>query len=144
MKLHKHGMYTLLALLFASGVVWLVVHALATDVPLEMMQYQAVKLWSMRIHAMAAAITLMLLGAVWVTHSKMGWRLQKNRISGVIQLLSWLALALSAYLLGYAPDGALRLASQWLHWGLGMALPLFVVWHVLAAKRQAGKTPVDK
>ncbi len=130
MNLHKHGMYALLLVLFASGVAWLVVHAIATDVPLEMIQYQAAKLWSMRVHALAAVLTLLLLGAVGATHSRLGWRLQKNRISGVIQLFSWLTLALTAYFLGYAPEGALRLVTQWLHWGVGLALPLFVAWHV--------------
>jgi hypothetical protein len=152
MKLHKQAIYALLALLFISGVLWLAIHAIATDVPLEMMAYQAVKLGAMRVHALAGVMTLLALGGVWATHSRMGWRLQINRLSGVIQLVSWMTLALTAYFLGYAPEGALRLASQWLHWGLGLALPLLVLWHVLVAKYlmehdavlQAGNTPVDK
>jgi len=126
----KRLVYAGLAVLTLSGIFWLIMHTLKTDVPAEMMVMQAVKSWSMRLHAFAASISLITLGAVWATHSRLGWQLQKNRVTGVLNIAVWLLLALTAYCLGYMPDGEFRDWSQRLHWGFGIALPLFVWLHM--------------
>lgn len=135
----KRLVYASLAVLTVSGVVWLIVHVLKTDVPAQMMEMQAVKSWSMRLHAFAASVSLITLGAVWATHSRLGWQLQKNRVTGVLNIAVWLLLALTAYCLGYAPEGWMRDGSQWLHWGFGIVLPLLVWLHV--AKHLSRKNP---
>jgi len=134
----RRVLYVSLTVLSLSGVVWLVMpYIFEVDVFAQVIKMRLVKSWSMRIHAFAASISLITLGAVWATHSRMGWRLQKNRVTGVLNMAVWLLLALTAYCLGYAPDGVFRDWSAWLHWSLGIALPLIAWLHI--AKRSSRK-----
>jgi hypothetical protein len=125
---HKNTFYALTLLLCLTGFAWLFMHAQTAET--DLLEAQTSKLWLMRIHALCASLMLMLLGAVLVAHSLPQWRTRRRRSSGALHGSAWLLLALSAYFLGYAPEGLLRGASQWLHWGVGLAMPLLVAWHI--------------
>ncbi len=123
---HKNTLYALTLLLCLTGFAWLGLHAQSDDI--------VGKLWLMRVHALVASLMLILLGAVLVAHSQPQWRTRRKRVSGTLHGSAWALLALTAYFLGYAPEGLLRVASQWLHWGLGLAMPILVWWHARGKK----------
>jgi hypothetical protein len=133
---HKNTLYSLTLLLCVTGFAWLILYAQSSDASVDAMAQQAQKLWLMRAHALGASLMLMLLGAVLVAHSQPQWRTRRKRASGTLHGSAWLVLALTAYSLGYAPEGLLREASQWLHWGVGLAMPLLVWWHVRGKKSE--------
>ncbi len=132
---HKNTLYALTLLLCLTGFAWLYIHLQSNDA--NILAQQSSKLWLMRAHALAASLMLMLLGAVLVAHSLPQWRVAqqgRKQVSGALHGSAWLVLVLTAYLLGYASEGVLREASQYVHWGVGLAMPLLVWWHARSKK----------
>lgn len=129
----QRGIYGSVGLLAVTGVVWLLVHWLLPEAEPGALPY---KLWAMRVHAAAALVSLVMAGSVMTHHIRLAWRLKKNRMSGSLMAATLTVLAGTGYALGYAPEGLLRQWSSWGHWGMGVAVPLFLAAHVLLGQRQ--------
>jgi hypothetical protein len=117
------------AVMSLSGLAWLAVQwQFSTEsdliVALPLMK------WLIKLHVAAALVSLVALGMLLVLHVPRGWRQTLNKTTGVINLSSWLTLALSGYLLWYGPQGYLRDWVAWSHWLIGMALPVSIWVHL--------------
>ena len=119
-------LYTVVAVLFVTGVVWLTVDRavwpeLATDL--------------LRVHGAAAMVMLVLLGTLLPLHARVGWRRGRNVASGILMLASNGLLVLTALGLYYAGSDTFRYWTSELHVGLGVALPLLITGHVIVGRR---------
>ena len=145
---HAHGpvrlarwqlqaVYASFGLLSASGLLWLALHALAlTNASADGMALPSpAKAWAMRVHAASAMLALIALGTVLPVHVCSAWHRRRNRLSGCLNLLVFGVLSLTGYALWYASEGGLKQWSAWLHWGLGVVLPLVLLVHVVWGQR---------
>jgi hypothetical protein len=68
-----------------------------------------------------------------------GWRVRRNQLSGVLNLVGLALLVLTAYMLGYTPEGSWRQAAVWVHWGLGGVLPAVLMVHIVMGRGRRSK-----
>ena len=122
-----------LAALLASGAVWLVFHHLLA-VAGELSPHPA-ESWSMRVHGAFAMAALLVVGGLLTQHSLPAWRRGLNRASGAWVAGTMLLLTVTGYLLYYLGSPALRETTSWLHWTVGLAVPLLLGLHLLKAGR---------
>ncbi len=128
--LHRLLAYLVLALLFASGLVHLLLHDYfplpgplgPSPRPLEISM--------LRLHGGAAMATLVLLGSVLGSHVLRFWRHGQNRTAGALFLGALALLGASGYGLYYLDDQWLRGWTREAHIAIGLAaLPVFL-WHL--------------
>jgi len=117
----KWTLYGVTLTLWATGSMWL----LASD-------WQSV---AMRIHGAAAMGFLMAYGALLLHHVPLGWKQQRERVTGAILVAVNGILILTGWGLYYFVDRALRDWTGKLHWILGLGLPVLIFIHVLIGRR---------
>ena len=128
--------WTLLAVLgglVASGALWLVYHHLV-PVRNDMSTHPA-EAWGLRLHGGLAMAVLVLVGMLFPTHVLPAWRRGLNRGSGGVMMGTMVLLTVTGYLLYYAGSPWLRDAVSWLHWGVGLVLPVLLGLHMLLGGR---------
>jgi len=133
---NKRLLYSGTALLFGSGVLWLVLHYFGytqgefgnAPHPLEPL--------FLKLHGAAAMIFLMLLGSLLRVHIPRGWTSEKNRVLGTVLGAFNLLLIVSAYALYYLANEETRPWISATHWILGLALPLLLVVHIIVGRRR--------
>ena len=132
---HEAWVCAVLAGLVISGALWLIYHHLVPRG--ELMPTNPIESWSLRVHGGLAMIALVLLGTLLRQHIGTAWRLGRSRRSGALMLGAMLLLTATGYLLYYASSEPLRDAASWLHWGIGLALPAFLILHLMRGGRFA-------
>lgn len=128
----RRAVYAATGVLTLSGLAWLLVALFA---PPDWPAAGPAKLWSMRAHGAAVLATLVMLGSLMPVHIRNGWLIRRNRSSGAVLTLAATALAITGYLLGYAPEALARPWAGWLHWAVGAAAPLLLMGHVWLGHR---------
>jgi len=113
--------------------VWLVADALKDGDGGE--AWQAVAANLLMIHGGAAMVTLVLLGALYPLHMRLGWRANRNRVSGCLMVTINGLLILTAFGLYYSGADVLRAWTGYVHIAVGLALPILVGIHVLLGRR---------
>lgn len=136
----RRCVYASTALLTATGLAWLALYVLAPDLQeglsgLSMFPWQAGKQWSMRLHAIGALASCVAVGSLLPLHVSGAWQRRVNRISGGTALGIFALLTLTGYALWYAPEGAVRQAAAWLHWGFGCAAPFGLWLHIRLGRK---------
>jgi hypothetical protein len=131
-QFHRYLLYAVLAVLFLSGAVWAYLNYLVSQ-PGE--SVAAVKSWSMKTHGAAAMATLVLIGTVLTAHVRFAWRAGRNRANGMLFLSAFGILTVTGYGLYYAGDERLRAWTGWIHLGVGLALPLLLLIHILLGRK---------
>lgn len=127
---HRRAIYWTLCALWISGVLWLIFHYwLPTEGtfgpaphPLEQ--------WWLRLHGLAAMVTLVAIGSVLPNHVRNGWRRGGNRASAMVFGLMGVWLVATGYALYYLAG---MLSETWLsllHWLPGVAIALVFWAHV--------------
>ena len=127
------AIYALFTTLFASGAVWLVADALKDGDGGE--AWQAVAANLLMIHGGASMVTLVLLGALYPLHMRLGWRANRNRVSGSLMVTINGLLILTAFGLYYSGADVLRTWTGYVHIAVGLAFPILVGIHVLLGRR---------
>jgi hypothetical protein len=140
-RFHRYFLYAVLALLFFSGAAWAYFNYFLTAE-----DFAASKTWALRIHGAAAMVTLVLIGTILTAHVRFAWRAGRNRSNGSLFLGTFGILTVTGYGLYYAGGERLRAWTSWIHLGIGLALPILLVVHILLGKRtrtpsRATKTP---
>ena len=130
-RLHRYLLYAVLTLLVLSGVIWAYFNYV-TSLPEEFAA--TLKSWSLKVHGAAAMAILVLIGTVLTTHVKFAWRAGRNRFNGIVLLSIFAFLAVTGYGLYYAGGERLRAWTSWIHLAIGLALPIFVVLHILVGR----------
>lgn len=130
--LQRRLLYGVLGLLFLSGVAWASWNYLvASQGDFE----TSAKAWAMKIHGAAAMAVLVLVGMLLTGHVRFAWRARRNRVNGSLFLGAFGILTVSGYGLYYAGGERLRAWTSWIHLAVGLALPLFLILHILLGKR---------
>ena len=125
-RAYRLTLYATGAVLLLTGAAWAWLHYRVDEriaVP--------VNAWLMKIHGGAAMLALVLIGSVLFQHVGAGWRLARNRSSGITALALSALLAVTGYLLYYAGDERVRSFSSLLHLAVGVIAPLLLAVHVL-------------
>jgi hypothetical protein len=131
---HRLTLYTASLLLFLSGVAWAWANHL-DETAQAVGSVRQLKPWLLKIHGFSAMVFVLLLGTLLPGHVRRAWQMRKNRGNGVIFLTSVSMLTLSGYALYYLGGEEWRNAVSKLHLWLGVAAPVFLVWHIRSGRR---------
>lgn len=123
----RRGLYATGTLAALSGVAWL----------LTPRRFSAV---SMEIHAAAAMVLLVLIGAISALHAPAAWRQRRNHVSGSLLAAALGVLALTGYLLYYLGDELGRTIASATHWLLGLACVALLAAHAWLGRRSASES----
>lgn len=89
----------------------------------------------LKIHGAAAFAMMLSFGAILGAHIPASWRTGRSRRIGLTLTTVVSLQVLSAWLLYYMADEAVREWVVYLHLGLGVFLPLWLSAHILLGKR---------
>jgi drug/metabolite transporter (DMT)-like permease len=133
---HIRWVYWSSAVLFSTGVLWLVFHYFVHvrgefgDRP------HALEAWWLRLHGAAAMVVLIVLGSLLPIHVRRGWHQRRNLLAGVILSVLATLLIASGYALYYFGGEEARPLISAVHWLFGLAAPLLLVWHIWRGRKQ--------
>jgi hypothetical protein len=127
------------AVLLATGALWLVYHYLMrvhgelgeTPHPLEH--------WWLRLHGAAAMVFLVVVGALIPIHMRRAWHQRRNRAMGIALCAVVLALGTTGYALYYFGGEEARSLISLVHWGLGLAAPAAVIYHIARGRHTSAQ-----
>ncbi len=133
---HKKTLYGVFALLWLSGLLWLIFHHFmrlngefgSTAHPLE--------IWWLRLHGLMGFAMLLLIGSILPVHARSAWRLNKNRRSGLGMKLLFGWLALTGYCLYYFISETNEAWLPVLHWSVGLATPALLILHIRLGRKR--------
>lgn len=138
-RFHRSLLYTVVALLFFSGAAWAYWNYLTPSLGDFV---SSAKAWAMKIHGAAAMAILVLIGTLLTAHVRFAWRAGRNRGNGAFFLSVLGILTVTGYVLYYASGEKLRAWTSWIHLGVGLALPVLLVIHILSGKRTRPVLPL--
>lgn len=126
----RYAIYGSLAVLVGSGIVWLGAAwpLVAESADALSKSARGVALWALRLHGVAAYVTLVVAGSVLPVHIRLGWSRHRNRASGSVMATLFVVLAASGLWLYYGGEAGRRGVSL-AHWILGLALPIWLLTH---------------
>jgi len=142
----RWALYAVFLVLFVTGAGWLVADDLKDSAEI----WQQAAAYLLMIHGGATMVVLLLLGALFPLHMRRGWRARKNRMTGSVMVAFNAVLVVTAFGLYYSGSDVIRLATGRLHYGIGLALPILMLVHIVLGRRadvdagSAGSTRTDR
>jgi hypothetical protein len=135
---HERWVYGIGAVLFLSGLGWLIAHYFFA--PASEFGETAVapsEPWWLRVHGGAAMVFLIALGSLLPGHIKLAWKFRQNLGSGFLMLGIAGVLILTGYGLYYAGGEETRPWISLIHWAVGIAAGGGLLLHVQLGKRRS-------
>ena len=129
----RYGLYAIFAVLFVTGVVWLIADYQKQSADGEF--WQAMSAALLMVHGGAAMLTLVLLGALVPVHIRKAWLSRKNRVTGTVMATANVLLVATAFGLYYAGSDVLRAWTSDAHIAVGLAFPILLLIHILTGRR---------
>jgi hypothetical protein len=86
-------------------------------------------------HAAVAFVFLIVIGSLWSVHMRAGWRRHRQRLSGLLLLVSLLWLTFSAVGVYYLVDEAWANVAGLGHALMGVLLVVPFIWHAIVGWR---------
>jgi hypothetical protein len=124
----RSTVYGIFGILIVTGIAWMYAQLRVED-PV----WEYIPNLLMKIHGAVAMLALILLGYLF-KHIKIGWRMKKNRTSGLGVLFVYVFLIVSGYSLYYAGDENSRtFISRWHSW-IGIATMVVLALHVIIGR----------
>jgi hypothetical protein len=134
---HKQFLYGLTALLWLTGVIWLYFkYACKTDE--WQFQTHPAQSMSLMIHGAVAMGFLVTFGSL-LFHIPQGWQQKLQRPTGITLLAICVSLILTGWGLYYLGNDDQRNIVSIIHWGIGIALPVILFFHVWKIARRINK-----
>lgn len=133
----RWGLYATFAILFATGVAWVIADQWKDSPSGEFWQATAANL--LVTHGGAAMMTLLLLGALFPIHVARAWRGRLNRVSGAIMIAFNVVLIATAFGLYYLGSETLRPWTSNIHVVAGVAFPAMLAVHIWLGRRSKRK-----
>ena len=127
---HRRALYASLALLAASGALWLLFHYFVRGATEWGEGPHPLESWWLRLHGLAAMLTLLALGSLLTTHVARAWRAGRNRASGSALGAALVLLIATGYALYYFGGEQSRPALSLVHWVFGGVAVVLIVAHV--------------
>jgi hypothetical protein len=87
-----------------------------------------------------ACLVLLIIGALWSVHMRANWRHRLNHRTGLIVVLSLLAMLLTGIGIFYFGDEQLSLTTSVVHTLLGLAAAPFCIYHIVVGRKSARRT----
>jgi O-antigen/teichoic acid export membrane protein len=139
----RRGIHASVIALLGSGLAWLAVHYTVGAGASELPHWS--ESWLMKLHGAATMASLFFFGCVMAAHVPRGWRMGRQRRTGLALWTLVALLVISGYALYYVAPEAWRPAIGISHAVLGSVLALLLLWHRRGSQR-AGlahpRTPV--
>jgi hypothetical protein len=120
---------------WVSGAAWLAVRYFARVEGLP----HPLEPWLIRAHSAFAFGALWMCGVVWAAHVQPSWEQLARRRSGIALAAVLVVLVVSAYGLFYLGNERARAIASVLHWGIGLALPGWLLIHVVGQRRRRAR-----
>jgi hypothetical protein len=112
-----------------TGLGWVIEHFfMKPQDPLGFANSTSEPLW-LKIHGAFAFLALWTGGMLWGMHVVKAWHTRLHRWSGSTLFGALLVLIATGYLLYYVADDGARNALSWIHWVLGIGLPIAYLIH---------------
>ena len=129
------AVYVGLGLLVVSGIGWLVLDQSVRVIGEFGSEHHPAERWALILHGISAYFFLIVAGAMIPVHVQLGWRIGRNRSSGMIMASSCILLALTALGLYYFGDEVARHWTSVIHWGVGLAVGPMLAIHSINGRR---------
>ena len=134
---HRLWLHGSLAVLFFTGVGWWLLHDFVQVETDFGPRGHPLASWSLKLHGLAALVSLVVLGSLVPLHMRRGWLAHRNRWHGGILVAVLFLLTLTGYGLYYSGLETLREISSWAHRVLGLLLPAIIALHIRAGRRSS-------
>jgi hypothetical protein len=128
--------------LLLSGLAWAWLHRL-DEAGTAGGPWRELEPWLMKVHGFAALGFVLLLGTLLPVHVRHSWHARRNRANGAFFLTVVSILTLTGYALYYLGDEKLRALYSDVHFWLGAAIPLLLIWHIWCGHRATGTKAPD-
>ena len=139
---HRWSIYIIGLALLITGLAWAWLHRL-DEAGNAGGPWREFKPGLMKIHGFAALGFVLLLGTLLPVHVRHSWHARRNRANGAFFLSSVSILILTGYALYYLGDEKLRALCSDVHFWLGAAIPLLLIWHIWSGRRAARTNPAS-
>lgn len=131
-------LYTATALLWITGVVWLILHYYF-NTPLQFeTRSSSLEPMMIKIHGLAAMLFLIMTGSLMM-HIRRGLALKLNLLSGVSMIGLCGILTLTAWMLYYCSADAWRSNASIVHSLLGTIFPAAIFFHIMIGRKLRGR-----
>lgn len=137
---HRWSLYFIGLTLLLTGLVWAWLHWL-DEAGGTAASWRELKPGLMKAHGFAAVGFMLLLGTLLPVHVRHSWHARRNRPNGAFFLAAIGLLTLSGYALYYLGDETMRALCSKVHFWLGAAAPLLLIWHIWCGRRATKKNP---
>lgn len=134
---HERWMHVVLTSVYVTGIAWMSLHYGVNRGSALEDGWHIVETWMLRAHGAAAMTALIAFGSVLAIHIPSAWKLERNLFSGISMLTAVALLAVTGWLLYYAPGDSARAWASYSHMAVGFAGPLVLLWHLAYRKRLA-------
>lgn len=137
------GLYVVSLGVWISGGLWLLLHNFLVKRGEFGPEVNPLEPWFLKVHGAFAVAAIWMFGLMWSVHVIRLWPFSWRRWSGGLMagVVAWLIL--SGYLLYYMGDDKARSIVSSLHWGIGLAAPVFFLWHRISFRGRVPKHLVD-
>lgn len=133
---YRWATYFIVALVWCSGAAWLLFHYFLAHQGEFGAEPNPLEIWWLRLHGVGTFAVLWLAGALWIVHVRTALAMPRRRPSGILLLVIFAILTISGFLLYYGADGNVRDWTAVVHWCVGLAVVLPLLWHALRAGRR--------
>lgn len=134
---HERWMHVVLTSVYVTGIAWMILHYGVNRGSALEDKWHIAETWMLRAHGATAMAALIAFGSVLAIHIPSAWKLERNLISGISMLAAVVLLAVTGWLLYYAPGESARAWSSYAHMAVGFAGPPLLLWHLAYRKRLA-------
>ena len=137
---HRGALYLAILTLLVTGLAWNWIHLL-DESGTSSKSWREFKPGLMKAHGFAAMGFVLLLGTLLPVHVRHAWHARRNRLNGAFFLSTVGLLTLTGYALYYLGNEKLRALCSDIHFWLGAAIPLLLVWHIWCGRRATKANP---
>lgn len=132
---HRRYIYLSCAILFATGVAWLLAHYFLRPVSEFGEAVNPLEPWAMKLHGAGAMAMLFFLGSLMNGHIRRALKAGRNLVSGWAMIVINSTLTATGFGLYYLASEGSRPLWSVTHWIAGLGLGLLIVLHVVLGRR---------
>ncbi|HEV2274416.1 MAG TPA: hypothetical protein VGR96_09635 [Acidobacteriaceae bacterium] len=125
----RRALYVIGVGVWLTGGLWLIFHYFLVRQGEFGPVANPLEAWWLKLHGAFAFAALWIFGLLWGIHITKLWKHKNRRWSGGILAGIFVLLILSGYLLYYVGDDTVRPLISMVHWGIGLTIPFWFVWH---------------
>ena len=137
---HRWSLYFAFLTLLLTGLAWAWLHRL-DETGMAAMSWREFKPGLMKVHGFMSVGFVLIFGTLLPVHVRHSWHARRNRLNGAFFLSAVSLLTLTGYALYYLGDETLRALCSDVHFWLGAAIPLLLIWHIWCGRRATKANP---